>query len=186
MKRNVIRLACLTFTLVLLIALPAWADSHSGKIPAYVLSQLQGTCQEMNIQAGQLQTVSDVAALLSSSNQRVRAAAAYSLGESRNLQAVQPLMGALNDPDRHVRRIAASALGKIRDPRSAGALIVLLQSSKEIPVKVAVVESLGKIGGKSSLMAVSGYTNAESGWLRRASIEAKDNLVRYQTSVAQR
>lgn len=181
-----VTIIALALGLVVLVALPAAAGDRSGNIPGYVLLDLQRTCLELNVQTGELNTISEVALLVSSPNQRVRAKAAYALGESRNPEAVKHLVPLLKDQDHHVQRITATALGKIGDRGPAANLVALLNNTQQVSVKVAVIGALGHIGGDQSVAAVESCSTSQCGWLRHAVAEANERLASSQKVVAQR
>ncbi len=186
MNSKMIKIMGLTMAISLCAALPVLAGGRPAGIPAFVMAQLQRTCQELQVPARQLRGLGDVQALLSSPHGRIRAMAAYTLGESHDPRAVKPLLGMLNDQDYHVRRIAVTALGKLGDSRAVEGLVALLKSNQPVSVQVAVMEALARIGGERSLTVVASYTDAESGWLRHAALKAKKKLAPYQRDMAKR
>ncbi|MCB2186372.1 MAG: HEAT repeat domain-containing protein [Deltaproteobacteria bacterium] len=185
MRAAAIKILGLAVGLAVLQVVPAMAGDP-GQVPDWVIAQVKRTCVETNVPSGRLTSLGDVASLMKSPEVRVRAVSAYALGESRSRAAVQPLTAMLQDSDLHVRRIAASALGKIGDPGAADALIALLQKSDQVHLQMAVLESLGRIGGKQSLIVVTEYLNHDSPAVRHAAIEAKESLAPTQAPVASR
>lgn len=91
-----------------------------------------------------------VHALLSDPNGKVRAKAAYLLGETGDPSFVSPLCRATKDDNGNVRRLAASALGKIGNPQALDALCELLGDEKP-QVRQYAVKALGKIGDGKAL-----------------------------------
>lgn len=186
MIAKTVKILGLALAVSLLAGLPVLAGGHSADIPAYVMVQLQRTCVELNVPTGRLDGLDDVKPLLSSSNERIRAVAVYTLGESHDSRAVKPLLGMLNDSDHHVRRIAATALGKLGDRSAVEGLVVLLEGNQRVHVKAAALDALAQIGGERSLAVVARYTDSQSGWLRRSAVEAKQKLAGYQRDLAKR
>lgn len=78
---------------------------------------------------------------------RVRATAAWALGEIESRDAVRPLIAALADADALVRESAARALGEIEDSAAVPALTDLLKSDRDATVRRAVAWALGEILG---------------------------------------
>lgn len=186
MTSKPVKLLALAIGLVILFALPAAAGDNTRKIPGYVLTELQVTCLEVGVTSGNPKSISDVALLTKSPNERVRAMAAYTLGESRNSQAIEYLMPLLRDQDHHVQRIAATAMGKIGDKSTVPSLVLLLNTSQKVPVKVATIKALGQIGGDGSLTAIEKHADSQHGWVRHAVVEARERLGSSQKVIAQK
>jgi len=78
---------------------------------------------------------------------RVRATAAWALGEIERPESAQPLIDALKDADALVRLSAARALGEIEDVVAIPALTELLKSDRDATVRRAAAVALGEIAG---------------------------------------
>jgi hypothetical protein len=78
---------------------------------------------------------------------RVRAIAAWALGEIERPESARALIDALRDADALVRRSAARALGEIENPVAIPALTDLLKSDRDPDVRRAAAQSLGEIIG---------------------------------------
>ncbi|MCB2191958.1 MAG: HEAT repeat domain-containing protein [Deltaproteobacteria bacterium] len=186
MMRKILSLFFLALGLAAFAAPSAAAGDDTCKVPGYVLTQLQQTCLEVSVTSGSPDSISDVALLTKSSNTRVRAVAAYSLGESHDPQAIEYLLPLLRDPDHHVQRIAATAIGKIGDQSTTSCLIVLLNTSQETHVKAAAIMALGRTGGTGSLTAIEKHADSQSGWIRYSVVQARVRLASSQEDVAPR
>jgi len=75
----------------------------------------------------------------------VRAAAAESLGCSREPFAVPQLTKLLKDQDSNVRRRAAEALGKIGSKKAIGHLLELLNGTNDEVIEECAMEAIGQI-----------------------------------------
>jgi hypothetical protein len=78
---------------------------------------------------------------------RVRATAAWALGEIERPESARVLVEALQDADALVRRSAAHALGEIENPVAIPALTDLLKSDRDADVRRAAAHALGEIIG---------------------------------------
>ena len=81
------------------------------------------------------------------SSPRVRATAAWALGEIERPESARVLMDALRDADASVRRSAAHALGEIENTIAIPALTELLKSDRDADVRRAAAQALGEIIG---------------------------------------
>jgi HEAT repeat protein len=83
---------------------------------------------------------------------KVRAKAAWALGEIGDNRAVEPLIKALeNDSDSGVRLEVALVLGIIDDPRAVEPLIRALENDSDSYVRILAVGALGNIGDKRAV-----------------------------------
>jgi hypothetical protein len=78
---------------------------------------------------------------------RVRAMAAWALGEIERPESTRPLIDALRDAEALVRVSAAHALGEIEDTSAIPALTDLLKSDRDANVRRAAALALGEIAG---------------------------------------
>lgn len=85
--------------------------------------------------------------LRSDESPRVRATAAWALGEIERPESARALIDALKDADALVRRSAARALGEIENAVAIPALTDLLKSDRDPDVRRAAAQSLGEIIG---------------------------------------
>ena len=100
--------------------------------------------------------VEPLIAVLGDADAEVRAAAALSLGRTRDASAVGPLISALTDHEDAVVHAAANALGRIGDARAVEPLIAILMDSQRqarelsagalSPVCAEAADALGWIG----------------------------------------
>lgn len=74
-----------------------------------------------------------------------RCAAAYSLGELKDIRAIEPLITALKDEHWQVRQSAVEALGEFKDKRAIDALIIAF-SDPDRRVVQEIPDALGIIG----------------------------------------
>ena len=84
---------------------------------------------------------------------RVRAAAAFALGEQRDRAVTPPLLRALADKDLNVRFAAAVALGKIKDPAAVPALVAACRDRDE-DVRAHAAAALGDTGDRRATPAL--------------------------------
>jgi HEAT repeat protein len=84
---------------------------------------------------------------------RVRAAAAFALGEQRDRAVTPALLRALADKDLNVRFAAAVALGKIKDPAAVPALIAACRDRDE-DVRAHAAAALGETGDRRATAAL--------------------------------
>jgi hypothetical protein len=78
---------------------------------------------------------------------RVRATAAWALGEMERPESAQALIDALKDQEPLVRQSAARALGEIENAAAIPALTDLLKSDRDAGVRQAAAYALGEIIG---------------------------------------
>ena len=94
-----------------------------------------------------------IAVMLDDKEIRVRAAAAFALGEQRDKAVTTWLLKALGDDNLNVRFSAAVALGKVKDPASVPALIGACRDKDE-DVRAYAAQALGDIGDKRATPAL--------------------------------
>lgn len=92
--------------------------------------------------------------------ERVRQAAAWSLGQRRDPTAVPDLLAALHDPDWLVQRNAIHALGKIGDARATPRLCQFLRHA-DANLRAEILVALGEIGDHTALPMIEGYLTDE-------------------------
>ncbi|MFT7580532.1 MAG: HEAT repeat protein [Myxococcota bacterium] len=84
---------------------------------------------------------------------RIRAAAAYALGNMGGAAAKGPLLAALKDKDVNVRFEAVSALGRMR-VKNAGKPLRKMLRDKDADVRAAAIDALGLLKEQASFDAV--------------------------------
>ena len=90
-----------------------------------------------------------IAARIDDSAIRVRAAAAFALGEQRDKAVTPALLKALADKDLNVRFAAAEAFTKVRDPAALDALIAACRDKDE-DVRAHAALAIGYLGDKKA------------------------------------
>lgn len=94
--------------------------------------------------------------LTTGKDEKIRSAAAYSLGKYKQDGVVKALVAALKDPYCDARAGAATSLGKLGDPAAVPALIALIndKAASAAYIDVIAVRALGDIGGDAALAAL--------------------------------
>jgi cyclophilin family peptidyl-prolyl cis-trans isomerase len=94
----------------------------------------------------------------------VRARAALALASVQDPEARPALEAALADPDARVRERAAFALGQVALPDGGARLVAALHDAAgpdtDLPVRLRIVEALGKRGGDAAAEALLAWTPA--------------------------
>ena len=88
---------------------------------------------------------------LGDSDPALRARAAFALASVQDGGAVPALLDLLGDPEPRVRADAAFALGQTADSTAAERLLEALAGESQPAVRRALLEALGKTGGRASL-----------------------------------
>lgn len=91
---------------------------------------------------------------LDDQNEQVRLAAIEVLSERPSSKVVRALMDALHDESHWVAFKAAGALGRIADPMAVETMMGLLKESDDVPLKIALIRALKKIGDPRSETAL--------------------------------
>lgn len=99
-------------------------------------------------------------ALLGDEDPLVRARAAYGLGSVQDPAARSPLLDLLHDPQPRVREDAAFALGQLERGADVGAAALIADES-DARVRRALVEAVGKQGGREAIDALLALADAE-------------------------
>ncbi len=89
--------------------------------------------------------------LLSGSDPRVRARAAFALASVQDPDAGSALVGALRDVEASVRRDAAFALGQLSDLAGGSQLLAALVEETDREVRFRLLEAIGKVGVEMDL-----------------------------------
>ena len=103
---------------------------------------------------------------------RVRAAAARALAQQTDDQSMQALLNALNDADLWVRYFAARSLGSFDRPEVVQKLSEVVDKETYNNVRIAALESLGKIGGDVAVRAIQAYVSASDQDVARVAIKS--------------
>lgn len=97
---------------------------------------------------------------LESENPKVRAAAAASLGQSKDQRAVQPLIEALADPAPAVRLVVVRALERLNDQRAVSPLVATL-ADEDTKVRWATISALGVLWERLVLVQLGSESEKE-------------------------
>ena len=101
---------------------------------------------------------------------RVRAAAARALGQVESSGTLPALLSALNDDDSWVRYFSARSIGVHGYTEGLDALARLAREDSANHVRIAAMESLGKIGGPRAVAALAPLAESKDPELARAAI----------------
>lgn len=130
---------------------------------------------------GDRESTESLIRLLKDTRPDVRHSAAQGLGWMKDRKAVQPLTDILSDPDFEVRLITVWALGNIRDNsdnKVTKLLIALFGEEKEMHVKIAILEALGKIADSEAVPFLMEFlSDTKKGPSRDAEMERRALLV---------
>jgi HEAT repeat protein len=103
---------------------------------------------------------------------KVRAAAASAMASAEGAEVAARLLEALGDEDSWVRYFAARSLGRQQIAESVDALARLARDDRSNHVRIAAVEALGHIGGRSAAGFVAPLVKADEPDLVRAAVRA--------------
>ena len=103
---------------------------------------------------------------------RVRAAAAGAFAQVERDPALLYLLGALNDSDSWVRYFAARSIGHHRYMESLDALTEVAKTDGASYVRIAAVDSLGKIAGLRAVAALTSFIESSDLDLARAALKS--------------
>ena len=103
---------------------------------------------------------------------RVRAAAASAFAQVERDEALPYLLGALNDSDSWVRYFAARSIGHHRYAESLDALTQAAKKDGASHVRIAAVDSLGKIDGWRAVAALTSFIESPDLDLARAALKS--------------
>ena len=116
-----------------------------------------------NLSVDEKQRLQTLTADVQSSDCKIRRKAAKDLGKLKHISIVQILCSALKDKDKLVRTTAAESLGRIHDNSSVLPLIEVLENDPYSHARAAAAKTLGTIGDKRALEAISnGLTDKNS------------------------
>jgi hypothetical protein len=101
--------------------------------------------------------------LATSTDFRVRVAAALALGKKKDVGSLEVISKALTDETAAVRSAAATALGAIGDKRAIGALERAKSAEKDTTVKGAIERALGALKPKTKVVVAVGKLENKSG-----------------------
>lgn len=103
---------------------------------------------------------------------RVRAAAAGSFAHIDTAMAMPYLLAALDDTDLWVRYFAIRSIGQHRSTLSLGRVARLAQEDAAEPVRIAAVDTLGKIDGPGAVSVLASLVESTDLDLARAALKA--------------
>ncbi len=107
----------------------------------------------------------------------LRILATTALGLTRQAAAVTPLMRLLSDTHPKVQANAARSLGAIGSPRATIALASMLADPvTRIPVRLAITESLGRLGDPNGVPILLQATGESEATIRQAAVVALGQL----------
>lgn len=107
---------------------------------------------------------------------RVRAAAASSLAQIDTETAMPHLLAALDDGDSWVRYFATRSIGHHRSAESLDAVARLALEDAAEQVRIAAVDSMGKIGGPRAVTVLASLVASSDLDLARAALGALGNI----------
>ena len=166
----------LVLALVIAVIAVSWATKPAmaltREIPGYIQIHLNNVIKYAATKGDILRiekmNLNSIVALLDHKDHRVVSAAAYALGEIRDVRAVPALVSALKSDRNHLRRIAAHALGKIGDRRAVRPLIeVLHNEAQPLAVQASVIMSLGRIGDPGAKRILTHLNRSSQNWLQQ-------------------
>ena len=102
--------------------------------------------------------------------------AIYSMGKSCNSSWLPILLKETENDDPEIRYEAAGACGELEDERAIPALIKLANEDDDIDVKMAAIQSLGKIGGLSARECLKLCLESNNDAVKEAAEEALQNI----------
>jgi HEAT repeat protein len=103
---------------------------------------------------------------------RVRAAAANAFAQVEGDNALPHLLGALKDDDPWVRYFATRSIGQHRYGESLDALTRLAEADVASHVRIAAIDSLGKIGGPRAIAVLASIAESPDLDLARAALKS--------------
>ncbi|HYP29945.1 MAG TPA: HEAT repeat domain-containing protein [Blastocatellia bacterium] len=103
---------------------------------------------------------------------RVRAAAASAFAQVDGDAALRPLLDALNDPDPWVRYYAARSIGHHRYDEAMGVLADVAKADDASHVRIAAIDSLGKIDGPRVVGVLTSFIESPDLNLARAALKS--------------
>jgi PAS domain S-box-containing protein len=101
---------------------------------------------------------------------RVRAAAASAFAQVDEAEALPFLLNALNDADSWVRYFAARSIGQHRSAEGLEAVAKLAESDRAEHVRIAAIDSLGKIGGPRAVSVLASFIESRDMDMARAAV----------------
>ncbi|MCL4875562.1 MAG: HEAT repeat domain-containing protein [Anaerolineae bacterium] len=169
-------------------ALREYAKSMRGSTPDYVTDQLVNALDdkawmvrwasaEALAWIKDISTVPKLAKLLEDDNWMVRTAAINALIEIQDVDALEALMKCAQDKHPMVRANAIEALGNLKSAKAVPMLAQILSSEKiDSFLRLAAVESLGKISDKSVVKPLTSALNDVEKNVRWAAVQALSRL----------
>lgn len=100
----------------------------------------------------------------------------YSMGKSCNLSWLPILLKETENDDPEIRYEAAGACGELEDERAVPALIKLANGDDDIDVRMAAIQSLGKIGSLSARECLKLCLESHNDAVKEAAEEALQNI----------
>lgn len=107
---------------------------------------------------------------LARSAHRLRAAAARGLAHISPRRAWPLLLAALDDPAMWVRYYTVRSIGQLQVPDATDLLIEKLEVEEAPPVRVAILDALGEIGGSHSIAALARFVHCDDDDMARAAL----------------
>ena len=135
-------------------------------------------------QLGAAGGATDLIALLSDPDGRIRRRAALAVGRVGVAAGVPPLIDVLKDHEPDVRQMAAFALGLLKDARARDPLVGLLVADPSRLVRGRAAEALGTLGAADASRAIGEMVVAEIRAGRVSDVEA-DDLIYFASPVAE-
>ncbi len=113
-----------------------------------------------------------IADTLKKDTPKVRGAAAYALGMIDDREAFKYLKDALKDNDPWVRYFAVKAAGESAYPEALELLLDMVDNDRAEQVRIAAIESIGKIGGEKAVSILSKFLWNENFDVARVAVAA--------------
>ena len=107
---------------------------------------------------------------------RVRAAAAAAFAQVEGGAALPHLLGALSDSDSWVRYFAARSIGQHRYGESLDALAAVANNDHASHVRIAAVDSLGRIDGPDAVALLTTFVDSTDQDLARAALKSLGHI----------
>lgn len=98
----------------------------------------------------------------------MKISAIYAMGKSCDSSWLPVLISELDNDDPEIRFEAAGACGELENEAAVPRLVKLVDSDDDIDVRMAAIQSLGRIGGPAAGECITTYLGSENDALREA------------------
>jgi hypothetical protein len=135
------------------------------------------------LESGEGNTVAGLSqVLLNDRNERVRAKAAWALGEFGCSEAVPALMIALDDKSEAVRGTVVASLEELDDTQAVPALAEALQTETSSKIRRQLIHTLGELDDERALEALHRAVSDADAGVRRAAKEVLEDFFHTHTA----